>query len=284
MNLKIIFTSAALLFLGFLLINNSSGRASVANEGNTGAPGDNAPAGRTCQTCHSGTAIQVDLGLEVTDLDGNAVNSYIPGNTYNVQVAINAVAGSPSAYGFQLVSERNSDNQSINSFSNPSANAKLATINATGRQYAEHSAPSNSNTFTVQWTAPEAGTGAVTFYSAGNGVNGNSQSSGDGADKTSLTLTEEAGSSVFETQRSLPLSLAPNPVRESVAITIPVSFQGPFLIRVADQQGRILKQEAGLAFGSSFTSNLFVGDLSPGAYFLQAISGSQIATARFIKY
>jgi hypothetical protein len=284
MNLKIIYTSAALLFLGFLLVNNSSGRASVANEGNTGAPGDEAPAGRTCQSCHNSTAIQVNLDLEVTDLEGNAVTSYIPGNTYNVQVAINAVTGSPSAYGFQLVSERNSDNQSINSFSNPSSNAKLATINATGRQYAEHSSPSSSNTFTVQWTAPEAGTGAVTFYSAGNGVNSNSQSSGDGANKTSLMLSEEAGSSVFETPRSLPLSLAPNPVRESVAVTIPAAFQGPFQLRVADLQGRILKQETGLAYGNSFTPNLFVGDLTPGTYFLQAISGSQVATARFIKY
>lgn len=282
MNRKLTLTSLGLLLLGFLLINSSNGRATAANEGNTGAPGDVAPAGRTCQNCHLSSAIQVNMGIEVTDLDENPVTAYVPGNTYQVKVKINSVAGTPSAYGFQLVSEIDAGNQSVNTFANPSANAKLVNT-SNGRQYAEHKTPSASNEFSVQWTAPAAGTGPVTFYSAGNGVNSNGQSSGDGASKTSFSLPEEAGSSVFEPSRMLQLALAPNPASESIRVSAVDPLLGAYTLRISDRSGRVVTQLSAIAFGGDFAQVIDLGTLPSGHYFLQVLGAGYTAGAPFLK-
>ena len=282
MNFRTLYVVFSILLAGFLLASSSGGRATVANEGNTGAPGDNAPAGRVCATCHSGAGIQVALNIDVADLDGNAVTSYVPGQAYRVKVAVNTVAGNPLAYGFQLVAEANETKQSTNSFQNPSNNAKLASL-INGRQYAEHKNPSNANEFMVEWTAPAAGTGDVTFYSAGNGVNLNGSITGDGASQTSFTLTEEAGSSAFEPQQAPSFQIAPNPADDLILISVADGFNGAYRIRVVDLQGLVVRQEMRLAFGGALTEPIAIGDLPAGAYFLQILGEGEIRSAQFYK-
>ena len=282
MNWKMIYTSVFLLLSGFLLMNSSNGRATVANEGNTGAPGDVAVSNRTCQNCHNSASIQVTLSLNVTDLEDNPVSTYIPNNPYLVHVTVNPAVGSPARYGFQLVSEIDSNNESTNSFSNPSSNAKLVNT-SNGRQYAEHKTPSNTNIFTVQWTAPEVGSGDVTFYSGGNGVNFNGESSGDGAAVTSLTLAEETGSFVFEPKDELTLSIAPNPAYESIQLTAGSELNGAYLLRVLDLNGRIAIQQTGFTFGGTFLQPLSVSQLPSGVYVVQLLNGKKTASAKFYK-
>ena len=139
----------------FIWMSHSGGRAADKNQGNTGAPGD---ASVTCgaSNCHGGNSTSVDLDITVTDSDGNEVSGYLPNQTYTIRVGINHTGGTaPVAYGFQLVALTDSNNQSTESFSNPSSNVQLATANSTGRLYAEHNGPSSSSTFDVQWTAPD---------------------------------------------------------------------------------------------------------------------------------
>jgi hypothetical protein len=282
MNFKMLYVVFFLLLGGFFLASSSGGRASVANEGNTGAPGDNAPAGRVCATCHSGAGIQVALDIDVADLDGNAVTSYVPGQVYRVKVMVNTVAGNPLAYGFQLVAEANETKQSTNSFQNPSTNAKLASL-INGRQYAEHKNPSNTNEFTVEWTAPAAGTGDVIFYSAGNGVNLNGSITGDGASQTSFTLTEEAGSSAFEAPSFSSFQIAPNPAYDLIQVSGTDGFNGAYRVRVVDLQGRVVRQEMRFAFGGALTEPVMIGDLPAGTYFLQLLGEGKISSAQFYK-
>ncbi|MBK7409595.1 MAG: hypothetical protein IPL49_04225 [Saprospirales bacterium] len=282
MNWKMIYTSAFLLLSGFLLINNSNGRATVANEGNTGAPGDVAIDGRTCQNCHNSASIQVTLDIDVTDLDENPVSTYIPNNTYLVHVTVNPVVGTPSRYGFQLVSEIDSNNESTKSFSNPSSNAKLVNT-SNGRQYAEHKVPSDTNVFIVQWTAPELGTGDVTFYSGGNGVNFNEESSGDGAAVASFTLAEEAGAWVVEPANQVTLAVAPNPALESIQLMGGSALDGAYLLRVLDLTGRIAMQQTGFSVSGAFPQPVSVGQLPSGVYLIQLLNGRQTASATFYK-
>ena len=172
MNKKLLFQIIFVLCCAFVWMSSSEGRATDKDEGSTGAPGESS----TCASgyCHgSGGAISVSLSMEVLDMNSNPVSQYEPGETYRIAVSINHIGGnSPSAFGFQLVALADADNQSTESFSNPASNVQIATANSTGRTYAEHNGPSDTNVFMVDWTAPAAGTGSVTFYSAGNGVNG----------------------------------------------------------------------------------------------------------------
>ena len=84
-------------------------------------------------------------------------------------------AGTPDGYGFSMICLDANDNN-YNGWANASSNAQLST--SAGRNYVEHDGISSSNEFTVDWTAPSASTGDVTFYVGANAVNGADGNSG----------------------------------------------------------------------------------------------------------
>jgi hypothetical protein len=84
-------------------------------------------------------------------------------------------------YGFQLSSVVDANTTQAGTLQVPSGQG--GRIHATalgGIQFAEHSIPSSSNTFTVNWIAPaSASTGTVRFNVAGNAANNDLQPTGD---------------------------------------------------------------------------------------------------------
>jgi trimeric autotransporter adhesin len=183
---KVIFTLFTVAFLAFLFSSNSGGRATSGGSGNTGAPSEG-----TCANCHSGGSYNPSLSVQIFQAGTQTpVTQYMAGITYDMKVTVTAAMGSPAGYGFQMVALR-SGNTNAGSWSNPGANTKTAT--AGGRNYVEHGVGgtySSTNTFTMKWTAPAAGTGAVTFYSSGNAINGNGGTGGDSPVNTSISITE----------------------------------------------------------------------------------------------
>ena len=182
-----LYTSLIILITYFLLTSSSGGRASVANQGNTGAPGEST----TCVSCHGGSQFgAVSINIEVRDQGtGALISDYTPGTTYDLSITIINTSGSPNAYGFQLTALDQS-NSPIAGYSNLGTNVQQATL-GNGKTYIEHNGPSTSNVFQVEWTAPVQGTGAVNFYASGNAVNGTGNTGGDGAATNSITLSEE---------------------------------------------------------------------------------------------
>lgn len=179
---------AILTIFSISITSSSGGRASAANEGNTGAPGDN---NQTCISCHNGGPIQASIEIKVTDSTGNTVTDYIPETTYDVEVLVTPTAGTPLGYGFQLVCLADANNTGLPGWQNPESNVKITS--AKGRSYAEHNDVTTNNSFKLKWKAPALGSGSITFYASGNAVNKNSATSGDGAAKTTLSLGEDGG-------------------------------------------------------------------------------------------
>ena len=179
---------AVLTIFSISISSSSGGRGSAANEGNTGAPGDN---NQTCISCHNGGPIQASIEINITDSAGNTITDYIPETIYDVEVLVTPTAGTPLGYGFQMVCLADANNTGLPGWQNPESNVKLVSVN--GRSYAEHNDITTNNSFKLKWKAPAAGTGSITFYSSGNAVNKNSATSGDGAAKTSLSLGEDGG-------------------------------------------------------------------------------------------
>ncbi len=179
MKTKILF-SLFTLALGYALISSSGGRATTANSGNTGAPGETGP---TCGICHTGGSANfgtVNIQLTVKDPLGVPLTSeYTAGATYSVEVQVSSTMGIPSGYGFQMTA-LTSANMNAGTWQSPIAGTTIATISlGGGRTYVEHSAPNASGIFQVEWVAPPTGTGDVSFYYAGNAVNVNFINTGD---------------------------------------------------------------------------------------------------------
>ncbi len=221
MKIRLTLSFFTLLLALFLLPGNKTGRASFAGKGNTGAPGDQTLNGSpyTCMDCHSDNAFNPFVTVSVLDSGNNVVTYYKPGQLYTAQVSI--AANGAAGYGFQMIALRDTGNIDLDGFTdiNPN-NYKLSTI-SNGRTYAEHPTVSTSNTFNVRWTAPAAGTGSVTFYAAGNAVNNNNNSNGDGAAITSLKLFEEITLSSGEKPTpDAGIRVYPNPVSDAATLEI----------------------------------------------------------------
>lgn len=267
--------AAALIGLG-----NSGGRAFVARMGNTGAPGDNR---QTCQSCHNGTAIQVSMDIIVKDNNGDPVDSYVPGQTYDVTVQINADRGTPSGYGFQMVAlnaplDENGD--AINSWIDNATNLKVVSLN-TGRDYVEHDGVSRTNEFTVQWEAPDEGTGEISFYAAGNGVNLNGGSSGDGAATTKRSLTEAPPVSVYDLFDIANTRVGPNPASEYLSIVRSDRIEEDWTLEIFTLRGQLVDLSS-IGRGTS-EARIDLTDLQTGIYILRASNGRQQQSFRFIK-
>jgi len=271
---------ATLVFLG-----NKNGRASQSQRGNTGAPGDEIQGGQvvTCMNCHNQGPILASVAVSVLDSSNNPVTQYIPGQNYTARVTITATGPNLMGYGFQMIGLRDSNNSDLDGFSdmNPN-NYKIATIPG-GRTYAEHDNISTSNIFNVKWTAPATGTGSVTLYAAGNGVNANGGTSGDGAGFSSIKITELSSATEDVAGRLPKLTIAPNPVQTASALKLENLEAGQYEVSVFDVGGkRVWTSQQNFTEASAILS-LPSAEWLPGVYFLRLESGKKATSVKVLK-
>lgn len=130
--------------------------------------------GLTCSACHGGGSGTTSISFVLKNSSNAAVTSYIAGATYTAEFQ---VTSSFSFKGFQAVALKTGNLQAGSFTTALTTQSTISTLS--GRQYAEHLGVSASGTFNFTWVAPIAGTGNVTFFACGNGVNGNGGTSGD---------------------------------------------------------------------------------------------------------
>lgn len=158
--------------------------------GHTGAPGE-----FTCAnaSCHSGSAMATnDILLNTLSPLNALVNSYNPGQLYNVTININSLPSASSSQvkdGFQVTVLDSSNNRAgtLALAPNPTTTSIDSTFN---RQYIGHKNAGTTNAWNFRWTAPAAGAGPVTFYVAANRSNNNGNTSGDFIYTQSFTIPE----------------------------------------------------------------------------------------------
>ena len=162
--------------------------------GPTGQVGDatGSPAQTTaCSSCHNGGSYEPETELSLLDADGTSQTSYTAGETYTLRVSI-AGADEAVGYGFQAVAI-DADVEQAGAFGQPPEGTRVSPFG--GAEYLEHARRLAEPLVEIDWTAPEAGTGEVTVYAAGNAVNGGG-TSGDNVDLATLVIAEAGAPSV----------------------------------------------------------------------------------------
>lgn len=176
---RLLLLAFAALFIA--AVSNSSGPPAS----HTGAPGE-----RTCSFsgCHLG-AIGVNQGPgSITLRLGSGLTEYEPGQAYQITVELTEPERN-SRMGFELTA-LNASNARAGTLASAGSDVSITTGTVSGgqRQYARHTSQGNRPTsgttrvWTVNWTAPAAGTGEVTLYVASIGANGNGNA--DSQDRT----------------------------------------------------------------------------------------------------
>ncbi len=273
------------LFATLVLLGNKNGRASQAQRGNTGAPGDETQGGqpKTCQACHNQGPIVASVAVIVLDSANNSVTQYIPGKKYTARVQITASGNGLNGYGFQMIGLRDSNNSDLDGFTdvNPN-NYKIASIPG-GRTYAEHNNISTSNLFDVTWTAPPTGTGSVTLYASGNGVNSNGTTTGDGAGFGSLKLTELSSGTADIAGPLFKMSVFPNPIQAESVLLLENLSAGDYRGAVFDASGRkVWETQQNLPEGTS-TLPLPAETWPSGVYFIRLEMAGKALSVKVLK-
>jgi uncharacterized protein (TIGR03437 family) len=151
--------------------------------GHTGAPGE-----QTCIACHTGTSLNGGPGRVQI---GFPAETYAPQARHRITITVSDP--NQSRWGFQL-SARRADLAQAGNFAIVDATATQIICQdrraapcrpESPIEYAEHTLAGtrpgtrNSVTFEVDWTAPSADAGPVTFYVAANAANGDNTNFGD---------------------------------------------------------------------------------------------------------
>ncbi|HMC61467.1 MAG TPA: choice-of-anchor V domain-containing protein [Candidatus Solibacter sp.] len=168
----------------------------------TGAPGDDP---RACTACHNIPPSPLNSGGGNVRIDFANGQTYTPGAAQTFSIVItdavahvygfqmtarlasdltNGQAGDFTADAHQYVKCDNGDFKGANSVC--SANAPV--------QFIEHNSPYQTNTISVQWTAPATDVGSVHLYIAANAANGDANFTGDHIYTADYVLTSQAAS------------------------------------------------------------------------------------------
>ncbi|MFA9213222.1 MAG: choice-of-anchor V domain-containing protein [Candidatus Methylacidiphilales bacterium] len=174
----------AIFFIGY---NQLTSNPTGAPAGYSGSPAD----GQNCANCHGGSAVAATNVLT----SNVPVAGYVPGTNYTITVS---VSGSTARKGFQVSPQNN-------------AGVLMGTLTAgTGNKivnskYITHTAAKTTNpgAWTFTWTAPVAGSGAVSFYGAF--VNGYSNIS-----TQVLTVNEQTSTTTSPTVSSTTIASVSN--------------------------------------------------------------------------
>ncbi len=266
----------ALLVLFVLFQSRSGGPGSVANLQVTGAPGSTGSKG-TCANagCHTAGAFDPSQSIEL--LDGTSpVTEYEPGKSYVLRIVNTPGTGTPARFGFQAVA-LNSDNMQAGDWGDLGSGKHTVTIS--GRKYVEHSAPATSGQFEINWIAPPAGTGQVTFYAASIAANGNASNSGDGTANGSLSVAEKNTSSTTQPDRPTATArVLNNPVATTLPVELHVLHAGHYTFGLFSAKGeQVLSKHVRFTTGIH-TMALDVAHLPAGVYYLQ-VAGPGLRSA-----
>lgn len=178
-----------LLIPGSVLLFTSSMLRQSGIAGKTGSPGET-----TCQSCHADFALNSGPGTISISNSGMNNWQYVPGQTYPITLTVTQVGMTKFGFGLECLTSANLNAGTL-SIVDPNATKLLGKlVNGVNRINATHTLNgtynNDSQSFIVNWTAPPAGTGPVTFYFAGNATNDDLTTSGDYIYSASQQVTE----------------------------------------------------------------------------------------------
>lgn len=156
----------------------------AAPAGHSGSPND----GKNCTACHLGTS-EAKTNIITSDIPANG---YVPGSTYTITVTLNNTG--TTRFGFQLSPQNNAGAMLGTWGPNTTETQVIASKYATHKLIGTNG--TDMKTWNLQWTAPAAGTGDVTFYGAFNISNADNNTTGDKIWTSSMTVAEQGGNSL----------------------------------------------------------------------------------------
>lgn len=256
-NLLLVLSLPSVLIL-FSYANGSPG-------GKTGSMGDG---GNTCTDCHAGTAqAQTDWITSNIPAEG-----FYAGETYTI-----TATGTHSGvvkFGFELTAEDGSGEKTGTFTLLEESRTKLANANSSVTHVADGTSPTgDSNTWTMEWTAPNPAPESVTFNAAFNAANGNGGTGGDVIYKTEVSVNQ-AHVGFDENYLAENTSVFPNPATDNFSFEAPIGTQ----VYIMDISGRTIQKLQ----AESDISTIDISTFETGLYLIHFEHNGDLTTHKLI--
>ncbi len=188
----LILTFGGLLVVGAFLLTPQSAHGGFLKSDNPALDESSAPYNNfaSCVKCHDTNLVNTGSGsLDVSGLP----TSYVPGQSYTLTVTLEQANQLDWGYEFTVL---DAAGNAAGFLSNPDGNSQIRT--GGGREFASHK---RNGTFegtrhgpvswTMDWTAPAAGSGMVVVYASGNAADDSDGTGGDSIHNFALACAED---------------------------------------------------------------------------------------------
>lgn len=177
--MKIIYKLLSILAIPLVLILYSYSGGSPG--GKSGSPGDG---NNTCTDCHNTFSLISETGWITTNIPAEG---YTPGETYTITAT--GTHDGVVKMGFELtVEDGNGSKLGGITITDAARTQYTNSNNAITHTQAGNVPTGNTNTWSLDWTAPSDQEGMVYFYAAFNAANGNGNTSGDQIYNSNLSV------------------------------------------------------------------------------------------------
>ena len=196
---------------------------------------------------------------------------YIPGARYSIKVS--AKRNNIFAWGFEMMCE-DSEGDPIGKFDttgNKDVNGLQDMIRVTHKFASSFSTDSVS--WTVDWIAPDAGTGDVDIYCAVLAANNSGTTGGDNVIIDTLRISENTSVSVTKLE-NLEAIIYPNPTSDFVIINTKLS---------PNSQVQLIDVNGNEVINRKVAKILDLKSLPSGSYFLRIIDGTRVYSKKITK-
>lgn len=266
-----------MLLLPVLNSTEAHSNQSGAPTARTGSPGD----GANCSGCHSGQSLVTNQTLISSNIPAEG---YTPGNIYTITTNISKTG--INKFGFQVSPQNTSGQQKGTMIITDATRTQLITSG----KYVTHktagtAGTSNSNTWSFNWTAPAAGSGALTFYGAFVAANGSNSSAGDQVFLSSLTVQENTTVGISENENQTSARLFPMPCADELFVEINNSSEAEVMISIYSIEGKRIQQNSYNITNTEKTIGIKTHELADGAYTIVGTtkSGKSLLHRKFVK-
>ena len=298
------------IYILFLLVSASvifsSYRNGAANHGgwdcSGGESGLQNPTG--CSTgggCHASSATAgITVVLEL-DSAGIPVTGYWPGQTYTVKVTgTNTTSSTLPGFGFQVTATVGTTELATPTtagtwgtapagaqVSAPQANNFVLSVFEQAGVLSPASGSGGSGTIytdSITWTAPAAGTGSISLWTALNAVNNNGGADGgDLWNVAHIIITEDTvartNAGISSVSQTNAVNVFPNPVTNLLNLQWDNTQKGASLVSIYTMTGQLMSQQ------TLETNNYSVNttDWAPGIYLVNMQKGGESTAMRVLK-
>lgn len=271
---KIITAIAAMAISSIFIVELSSpagANSSGAPSSMTGSPGD----GNNCTACHGGTAA-TQTGLITSNIP---MTGYVPGQTYTITGSI--TTSGITKFGFQISPQNTSGSlMGTMTVTNSTTTQLINSGKYITHKIAGTSFTSGTATWSFDWTAPAAGSGAVTFYGSFNSSNSNSQSSGDIISLSTLAVSEAVTTGIAAISGATNgFDVYPNPFSDRLYVKNNVNGNVLTTVSIMDVYGKEVKKIKALNSDGSID----LQELSNGYYMVRIESAEGVTIKKVAK-